>query len=74
MGRGDGHLSAMDIRSNKAQPLAVSDDQEDELLSIGQIKDGDKVVVGSGLGILSLWNRKAGWGDCERSPRPTWSD
>ncbi|OCF70963.1 WD repeat-containing protein JIP5 [Kwoniella mangroviensis CBS 8886] len=60
---GDGHLSVIDIRSNKAQPLTVSADQEDELLSIVQIKGGQKAIVGSGLGILSIWNRKLGWGD-----------
>ncbi|KAK8844682.1 hypothetical protein IAR55_006531 [Kwoniella newhampshirensis] len=61
---GDGHLSVIDIRSNKPTPLSVSDDQEDELLSIVPIKGGSKAVVGSGLGILSIWNRKQGWGDC----------
>ncbi|GFZ44714.1 WD repeat-containing protein JIP5 [Saitozyma sp. JCM 24511] len=61
---GDGHLSAIDIRSSKASPLAVSDDQEDELLSITTIKGGTRCVVGSGLGILSVWDRKKGWGDC----------
>ncbi|WRT63321.1 uncharacterized protein IL334_000226 [Kwoniella shivajii] len=60
---GDGHLSVIDIRSNKPQPLTVSADQEDELLSIVQVKGGQKVIVGSGLGILSIWNRKSGWGD-----------
>ncbi|WOO84608.1 WD repeat-containing protein JIP5 [Vanrija pseudolonga] len=61
---GDGHLSAIDIRSSKAEPLTVSEDQEDELLSIAPIKGGSKVVVGTGLGILTVWNRKLGWGDC----------
>ncbi|WVQ94264.1 hypothetical protein IAU59_001343 [Kwoniella sp. CBS 9459] len=61
---GDGYLSVTDIRSNKPQPLSVSDDQEDELLSIAQIKGGTKAVVGSGLGVLSIWSRKQGWGDC----------
>ena len=61
---GDGHLSVIDIRSNKPEPLSVSDDQEDELLSIAQIKGGNKCVVGSTLGILTVWNRKMGWQDC----------
>jgi len=61
--RGDGHLSVIDIRSNKATPLSVSDDQEDELLSIVQVKGGSKSVVGSTLGILSIWNRAKGWQD-----------
>ncbi|WWC67215.1 uncharacterized protein I206_101122 [Kwoniella pini CBS 10737] len=60
---GDGHLSVIDIRSNKNQPLTVSADQEDELLSIVQVKGGQKAIVGSGLGILSIWNRNLGWGD-----------
>lgn len=65
MSSGDGHLSVMDVRSNKSAPLSVSDDQDDELLSITPIKGGSKAVVGTGLGILSVWNRKMGWGDCE---------
>jgi hypothetical protein len=47
--------------------MTVSEDQEDELLSIVQMKGGSKAVVGSTLGILSVWNRKSGWGDCEYS-------
>lgn len=55
----------IDIRSNKTTPLSVSDDQEDELLSIVPIKGGTKSVVGSTLGVLSIWNRAKGWQDCE---------
>lgn len=55
----------IDIRSNKTTPLTVSDDQEDELLSITPIKGGTKAIVGSGLGILTIWNRKMGWSDCK---------
>jgi hypothetical protein len=47
--------------------MTVSEDQEDELLSIVQMKGGSKAVVGSTLGILSVWNRKSGWGDCKSS-------
>lgn len=54
----------IDIRSNKPSPLAISEDQEDELLSIVQLKAGSKAVVGSTQGILTVWNRKSGWGDC----------
>ncbi|GLB39835.1 putative WD40 repeats [Lyophyllum shimeji] len=61
---GDGTLSVMDIRSKKAEPFAQSEDQEDELLSIGAIKGASKVVVGTQIGILSIFNRSAGWGDC----------
>lgn len=35
---GDGTLSVMDIRSKKPEPIAHSEDQEDELLSIVAIK------------------------------------
>jgi WD40 repeat protein len=35
---GDATLSVVDIRSNKDKPLAQSEDQEDELLSIIPIK------------------------------------
>ncbi|KAF8958962.1 WD repeat-containing protein JIP5 [Flammula alnicola] len=61
---GDGTLSVMDVRSKKPEPLAQSEDQEDELLSIVAIKGATKVVVGTQLGILSIFNRSSGWGDC----------
>ncbi|THU88598.1 WD40 repeat-like protein [Dendrothele bispora CBS 962.96] len=61
---GDGTLSVIDVRSNKAEPFAHSEDQEDELLSIVPIKGGTKALVGTQLGIISVFNRSAGWGDC----------
>ncbi|KAH9903442.1 WD40 repeat-like protein [Cubamyces lactineus] len=61
---GDGTLSVMDVRSKKLEPVAQSEDQEDELLSILSIKGGQKIVVGTQLGVLSIFNRKSGWGDC----------
>jgi len=61
---GDGTLSVVDVRSSKSTPFAQSEDQEDELLSIAAIKGGAKVAVGTQLGILSIFNRKSGWGDC----------
>ncbi|KAF8639205.1 hypothetical protein AX17_001691 [Amanita inopinata Kibby_2008] len=61
---GDGTLSVMDIKSKKAEPIAHSEDQEDELLSIVAIKSGTKAVVGTQLGVLSIFNRNKGWGDC----------
>ncbi|PIL29027.1 hypothetical protein GSI_09075 [Ganoderma sinense ZZ0214-1] len=61
---GDGTLSVMDVRSKKMEPVAQSEDQEDELLSLLPIKGGQKIVVGTQLGILSVFNRKSGWGDC----------
>ncbi|KAI0733278.1 WD40 repeat-like protein [Fomitopsis betulina] len=61
---GDGTLSVMDVRSKKPEPIAQSEDQEDELLSIVPIKGGQKFAVGTQLGILSIFNRRSGWGDC----------
>ncbi|KAI0052373.1 WD40 repeat-like protein [Auriscalpium vulgare] len=61
---GDGTLSVMDVRAKKTEPFAQSEDQEDELLSILPIKSGTKVVIGTQLGILSVFNRAKGWGDC----------
>jgi hypothetical protein len=54
----------MDVRSKKAVPVAHSEDQEDELLSIVAIKGASKFIVGTQLGILSVFNRNSGWGDC----------
>ena len=34
----DGTLSVIDVRAKKSEPLARSEDQEDELLSIASIK------------------------------------
>ncbi|KAJ7883292.1 WD40 repeat-like protein [Mycena leptocephala] len=61
---GDGTLSVMDVRSKKTAPFAQSEDQEDELLAATTIKGGAKVVVGTQLGILSIFNRSSGYGDC----------
>ncbi|KAI0251824.1 WD repeat-containing protein JIP5 [Lactifluus subvellereus] len=61
---GDGTLSVMDVRSKKSEPFAHSEDQEDELLSIVPFKGGTKVAVGTQLGIISIFNRNKGWGDC----------
>lgn len=51
---GDGTLSVIDIHGGK-KGVEVSEDQEDELLSIASIKNGKKLVVGTQLGVLSLW-------------------
>ncbi|KAF9256010.1 WD40 repeat-like protein [Marasmius fiardii PR-910] len=61
---GDGTLSVLDIRSKKTEPFAQSEDQEDELLSLVSIKGGTKVIVGTQIGVLSVFNRNSGWGDC----------
>lgn len=52
------------MRSQKTTPIAQSEDQEDELLSIVPIRGGEKTVVGTQQGILSIFNRSSGWGDC----------
>ncbi|WFC98619.1 hypothetical protein MYAM1_001349 [Malassezia yamatoensis] len=51
---GDGTLSVINIRAKK-NGVEVSEDQEDELLSAAAIKRGKKLVIGTQLGILSLW-------------------
>jgi len=51
---GDGTLSVIDVRAGKSG-AEVSEDQEDELLSIASVKQNSKLVVGTQLGILSLW-------------------
>jgi len=61
---GDGTLSVLDVRAKKSVPVAQSEDQEDELLSIVAIKGAAKIVVGTQLGMLSVFNRSSGWGDC----------
>ncbi|KAF8892943.1 WD40-repeat-containing domain protein [Infundibulicybe gibba] len=61
---GDGTLSVLDVRSKSTKPFAQSEDQEDELLSIVAIKGNAKIVVGTQIGILSIFNRSSGWGDC----------
>jgi len=61
---GDGTLSVMDVRSKKPEPFAHSEDQEDELLSVVPFKGDKKVAVGTQLGIISIFNRNKGWGDC----------
>ena len=88
----------MDVRSKKQEPIAHSEDQEDELLSIVAIKGcvqycitirlsfsflsdtfgpsrGTKAVAGTQLGVLSIFNRNKGWGDCvDRVPGYVYSD
>ncbi|ORX66514.1 WD40 repeat-like protein, partial [Linderina pennispora] len=50
---GDGCLSVYDTR--KAKPFMVSDNQEDELLSVAVMKEGKKVVVGETDGVLGIF-------------------
>lgn len=56
---GDGTLSVIDIRAGKAG-VDVSEDQEDELLSLASVKRNTKLVVGTQLGILSVWSPSRG--------------
>ncbi|MCO5568659.1 hypothetical protein L7F22_022358 [Adiantum nelumboides] len=57
---GDGSLSVIDLRSGGKAGVDVSEDQEDELLSIASVKGGNKLVVGTQLGMLSLWSPSRG--------------
>lgn len=57
---GDGSLSSIDLRSSGPTSFELSQDQEDELLSITSIRHSSKLVVGTQLGILSLWNPSRG--------------
>lgn len=64
----DGRLSVFDLRMAREpvkgkESFRLSDDQEDELLSLEIMKNGRKVVCGSQEGVLSIfsWNT---WGDC----------
>lgn len=52
---GDGTLSSIDLLSSGPNSFEQSEDQEDELLSITSIRSSSKLVVGTQLGILSLW-------------------
>ena len=60
----DGTLSVIDVRSNKPEPISHSEDQEDELLSIAPLIGTSKYVVGTQIGILSVFNSRQGFGDC----------
>ncbi|KAJ3300657.1 WD domain repeat-containing protein 55 [Borealophlyctis nickersoniae] len=58
---GDGCLSIFDIR--KSKPVAVSANQDDELLSVAVVRNTTKAVVGTQSGTL-LFFSWADWGDC----------
>lgn len=58
---GQGTISIYDIR--KPNMLAMSENQDDELLSICIVKDRRKVVVGSQEGVLNIYSW-GDWGDC----------
>lgn len=58
---GQGTISIYDIR--KPTMLTMSENQDDELLSICIVKDRRKVVVGSQEGVLNIYSW-GDWGDC----------
>lgn len=45
---------------HQALGVEVSEDQEDELLSLTSVKNGSKLIVGTQLGLLSLWSPNKG--------------
>jgi len=57
---GDGTLSIFDLRKGILE--AMSDNMEDELLSIAVMKNGQKVVCGSQGGVLNIF-KYGYWGD-----------
>jgi len=54
---GDGYLSILHLRKGTLE--AMSDQMEDELLSVAVVKNGSKVAVGTQEGIIAIWS----WGD-----------
>jgi WD40 repeat protein len=64
----DCRLSIFDLRmardpNTRQKSVRVSDDQEDELLSLKIMKNGKKVVCGTGEGVLEVFSWGT-WGDC----------
>ncbi|KAJ1982372.1 WD domain repeat-containing protein 55 [Dimargaris xerosporica] len=56
----DGQLAVLDLRHSK--PVALSDEQDDELLSVMPVKNNQKVVVGTQTGVLGIFSW-GNWGD-----------
>jgi len=57
---GDGTLAVYDLRKSGEKGLiAMSDFQDDELLSVAIVKEGKKVVCGTQTGVLPIFS----WGD-----------
>jgi WD40 repeat protein len=64
MAIGSTTLSIFDLR--KPEPISVSDDQEDEILSATLITPNDNdsgVICGMSEGIITIWNSKNGFKD-----------
>ncbi|KAJ1983803.1 WD domain repeat-containing protein 55 [Dimargaris verticillata] len=56
----DGLLAVLDLRHSK--PVALSEEQDDELLSVMPVKNNQKVVVGTQTGVLGIFSW-GNWGD-----------
>eukprot|EP00736_Rhodelphis_marinus_P003552 Rmarinus@m.7202 len=61
-GSGDGTLAVYGLRSKKGKLQALSDDVEDEILSVEIVKNRRKVACGTQDGIVALWTWDD-WGD-----------
>ena len=59
---GDRTLASLDLRKNKKCLGAMSDEQEDEILSCAIVLDGKKVLTGDSAGIIGVW-KNGFWGD-----------
>lgn len=55
---GDGLLSIHDIRKS-TEKIIVSEELDDELLSMTVVNEGEKVIAGSQSGALYMWNWNA---------------
>lgn len=71
---GDGTLAIHSLKRGKL--VALSDNQEDELLSVTLMKGGKKAVVGSQTGVLNIWTYGATYESdaihCSRTHTCTW--
>ncbi|KAF4692295.1 WD domain repeat-containing protein 55 [Perkinsus olseni] len=59
---GDATLGCYDLRYNKQKLKAMSDNQENELLSMCLVKDSKKLLTGDQNGVVGIWNYDY-WGD-----------
>eukprot|EP01117_Protostelium_nocturnum_P015807 TRINITY_DN6159_c0_g1_i1.p1 TRINITY_DN6159_c0_g1~~TRINITY_DN6159_c0_g1_i1.p1 ORF type:complete len:406 (-),score=143.81 TRINITY_DN6159_c0_g1_i1:79-1296(-) len=59
---GDGYLAVYNMRKGKLE--ARSDNIEEEIMSVKIVKDGKKVVTGTGGGQINVW-KWGYWGDFE---------
>ncbi|KAF4756233.1 WD domain repeat-containing protein 55 [Perkinsus olseni] len=59
---GDATLGCYDLRFNKQKLKAMSDNQENELLSMCLVKDSKKLLTGDQNGVVGIWNYDY-WGD-----------